>query len=166
MRKCLIMFLSCLFPGIAVASDTENRLYKMESSFGAEETLHRLEEALKAQDIPIFAIFDHQKNAEEAGLSLRPTTVVVFGSPKVGTRLMQENQEIAIDLPLKIVVWEDKNGKTQMAFPLMKPLGQAYGMQDNPVISNMQALLEKLVKKAAGKEIPETEERMSGQNRE
>lgn len=157
MKKCLLMLLAFVFPGLAAASGTEERLYKVESSFGAEETLHRLEEALKAQGIPIFAIFDHQKNAEEAGLSLRPTTVVVFGSPKVGTRLMQENQEIAIDLPLKILVWEDKEGKTQLAFPLMKPLGRAYGMQDNPVIFNMQTLLEKLVKKAAGREVPEAE---------
>lgn len=149
------MFLGFLFPGVVAASGTDTRLYKVESSFGAEETVRRLEEALKAQDIPVFAVFDHKKNADEVGLSLRPTTVVVFGSPKVGTRLMQENQEIAVELPLKILVWEDKNGKTFLAFPLMKPLGKAYRMEDNPVISNMEVLLEKLVMKAAGRDVPE-----------
>lgn len=149
------MFLGFLFPGVVAASGTDTRLYKVESSFGAEETVRHLEEALKAQDIPVFAVFDHKKNADEVGLSLRPTTVVVFGSPKVGTRLMQENQEIAVELPLKILVWEDKNGKTFLAFPLMKPLGKAYRMEDNPVISNMEVLLEKLVMKAAGRDVPE-----------
>lgn len=166
MKNYLVLFLGFLFPGVVAASGTDARLYKVESSFGAEETVRRLQEALKAQDIPVFAVFDHKKNAEEAGLPLRPTTVVVFGSPKVGTKLMQENQEIAIELPLKILMWEDKNGKTQLAFPLMKPLGRMYGIQDNSVISNMEALLEKLVKKASGREVSETEEKRVLVNRE
>lgn len=82
-------------------------------------------------DIPVFAKFDHQKNAEEVGLDLRPNQVIVFGSPKVGTKLMQENPAISIELPLKISVWEDKNGKVWTSFPQMERLASEYGLEKN-----------------------------------
>ena len=74
----------------------------MEGQFSADETAERLEKRLKALDIPVFAKFDHAKNAAEAGLELRPTTVLVFGAPKVGTGLMQADQSIALNSPLRL----------------------------------------------------------------
>ena len=68
------------------------------------------------------------KNAEEVGLELRPNQVIVFGSPKVGTQLMQENPSISIELPLKISVWEDKNGSVWTTFPQMRVMGAEYGL--------------------------------------
>lgn len=127
----------------------DNLLYTYESQFNANETMARIEKTLKEMNIPVFALFDHGKNAEEVNLKLRPTQVIVFGSPKVGTKLMQENQSIAIELPLKIAVWEDKDGSVWVSFPQMSPLAEKYGMEGNPVIANMQALLENIVKKAA-----------------
>lgn len=124
-------------------------LYTYESSFGVDETMERIETQLQRLGIPIFARFDHGRNAEEVGLELRPTKVVVFGSPKVGTRLMQDNPSIAIELPLRIAVWEDANGSTWAAFPRMQPLGAEYGMADSPVVKNMQRLLENVVRKSA-----------------
>lgn len=88
-------------------------------------------------------------NAEEVGLKLLPDQVIVFGSPKVGTALMQENPSISIELPLKISVWEDKNGSVWATFPLMKQMGANYGMENNPVINQMQGLLEKIVIRSA-----------------
>lgn len=127
----------------------DNRLYIYESQFGAEETMQRIEAQLKKRGIPVFARFDHAKNAEEAGLTLRPTKVVVFGSPKVGTQLMQANPSIALELPLRIAVWEDSAGSVWTGFPQMRRLGAAYGMADNPVVGNMQRLLERIVRDAA-----------------
>lgn len=121
---------------------------KYESRFSVAETMAHLEENLKIRDIPVFAKFDHGKNAEEAGLELRPNQVIVFGSPKVGTKLMQENPEISIELPLKISVWEDKNGKVWATFPQMRTMAAKYGLQDEPVIGKMQELLENLVIKS------------------
>lgn len=118
---------------------------KYESPFSVAETMARLEENLKIRDIPVFAKFDHGKNAEEVGLELRPNQVIVFGSPKVGTKLMQETPEISIELPLKISVWEDKNGKVWTTFPQMRTIAAEYGLQDEPVIEKMQELLENLV---------------------
>lgn len=127
----------------------DNRLYTYESQFGVDETVSRVESQLEALGIPVFALFDHGMNAEEVGLDLRPTKVVVFGSPKVGTKLMQENPAIAIELPLRIAVWEDAAGSVWVAFPQMRPLGAEYGMADSPVIANMQHLLEGIVRRAS-----------------
>lgn len=119
-----------------------NKSYK--SQFGVSETMMRTEQILKTMDIPVFAKFDHEKNAEEAGLQLLPNQVIVFGSPKVGTVLMQENPAISIELPLKISVWEDKDRNVWLSIPLIKQIAANYGMEDHPVIGKMQELLEKI----------------------
>ena len=80
---------------------------------------------------------------------LRPTEVLVFGSPEAGTRLMQKNQSVSIELPLRISIWEDEAGRTQIAFPQMKELAARYGLGDLPVIAKMQQLLETLAGQAA-----------------
>lgn len=127
----------------------DNLLFTYESQFSVAETMARMEQVLKTMGIPVFAKFDHGKNAEEVGLKLLPNQVIVFGSPKVGTALMQENPSISIELPLKISVWEDKNGSVWATFPQMKQMAANYGMEDNPVIAKMQELLEKIVIKSA-----------------
>mgnify|MGYP000321165073 FL=1 len=127
----------------------DNLLFTYESQFSVSETMARMEQVLKTMGIPVFAKFDHGKNAEEVGLKLLPNQVIVFGSPKVGTALMQENPSISIELPLKISVWEDKNGSVWATFPQMKQMAANYGMEDNPVIGKMQELLVKIVIKSA-----------------
>lgn len=127
----------------------DDLLYTYESQFSVDETVARLEKTLQTMSIPVFAKFDHGKNAEEVGLKMLPNQVIVFGSPKVGTALMQENPSISIELPLKISVWEDKNGSVWASFPQMKAMAASYGMENNPVIGKMQQLLEKIVIKAA-----------------
>ena len=127
----------------------DNLLYSYESQFSVEETIGRIEKMLKVMDIPVFAVFDHGKNAEEVGLNLRPNKVIVFGAPKVGTKLMQENPSISIELPLKISVWEDQSGSVWASFPMMKTIKEEYGMENNPILNGMQTLLENLVRKSA-----------------
>ena len=127
----------------------DNLLYTYESQFGVDETMARIEQQLQTLGIPVFARFDHAKNAEEVGLKMNPAKVVVFGAPKVGTQLMVANPSIAVELPLRIAVWEDAAGSVWAGFPRMGRLGAEYGMADNPVIGNMEGLLEKLVRKAS-----------------
>lgn len=122
----------------------DNILYTYESQFSVPETMAKLNQNIKAMGIPVFAIFDHGKNAAEVGLELRPNQVIVFGSPKVGTKLMQDNPSISIELPLKISVWEDKNGSVWVTFPQMEQMALNYNM-DSPIIEKMQDLLENLV---------------------
>ena len=76
----------------------------------------RLETELTAKGMTIFARIDHAAGAAQVGLPLRPTGLLIFGSAKAGTPLMQSNQEIGIDLPLKALVWEDAAGKTWLSY--------------------------------------------------
>lgn len=139
-----ILLFSCLLFLMACTSKTNNDKQKIESKFNFVETLKQLNKNLNEKNVPIFAIFDHKKNADEVKLSLRPTQVIVFGSPKVGTLLMQENQAIAAELPLKITIWEDENGKTWLSVPKVKEVAKNYDLAQNPIISKMDILLENL----------------------
>jgi uncharacterized protein (DUF302 family) len=75
-----------------------------------------LEEALRAKGVKLFALIDHSGEAERTGLQMRPTKLLIFGSPKAGTPLMVAAPTIAIDLPLKILVWEDSDGRVQISY--------------------------------------------------
>ncbi|MEM9267095.1 MAG: DUF302 domain-containing protein [Cyanobacteria bacterium P01_F01_bin.13] len=86
------------------------------SPYSVEETETRFKQILEAKGLNIFATVDHTQNAVGAGLELRPTRVVIFGNPKVGTPLMQCQQTIAIDLPQKVLIWEDDQGQVQLAY--------------------------------------------------
>ena len=126
----------------------DNKLYLLESQFSAERTIKRLEAELSKRSIPLFAKFDHAANAQSVSLELRPTTVLVFGSPKVGTGLMQLDQSIALELPLRIAIWEDEAGSTWLAFPRLELIAEEHGLTDNKTIAAMEKLLENLVNKA------------------
>lgn len=126
----------------------DNRLYLLEGQFSVQDTVKRLEAELAKRQIPVFAKFDHAQNAKEVGLALRPTTVLVFGSPKVGTGLMQEDQSISLELPLRISVWEDEAKSTWLAFPRIGKMASEYGLGAHPTVPKMQKLMEELVQKA------------------
>lgn len=88
----------------------------MESRFGPEETMNRLESQIKGRGMTIFARINHSALAAQVGLPLRPTEVILFGNPRGGTPLMQAKQTIGIDLPLKALVWQDAAGKTWLSY--------------------------------------------------
>lgn len=127
----------------------DHHLYMMESQFPVSESIERLENALKKRGIPVFAKFDHAKNARDVKMDLRETTILVFGAPAVGTHLMQVDQSIALELPLKIGVWCDEAGSTWLGFVKSEELAAPYGMAKHPIIQKMQKLLEELVREAA-----------------
>ena len=87
-----------------------------QSNHSVEETIDRLESALSEAGLTIFARIDHAAGAEGAGLSLRPTTVLIFGNPNLGTPLMAGAQTLAIDLPQKALAYEDENGDVFLAY--------------------------------------------------
>jgi uncharacterized protein (DUF302 family) len=86
------------------------------SSYGPKDTMNRLEAAVKAKGMTVFARIDHAAGASTVGLSLRPTEVLIFGNAKAGTPLMQSVQTIGLDLPLKALVWQDISGKTWLSY--------------------------------------------------
>ncbi len=81
------------------------------SHHSVDETVAKLRAILEAKSVTLFALVDHSGEAEKAGMKMRPTKLLIFGSPKAGTPVMLAAPSIAIDLPLKILVWEDTDGK-------------------------------------------------------
>lgn len=125
------------------------KFYTYESSFNFQDTIERIEKEIKNLNIPIFAKFDHSLNAKEVDLNLRETTVIVFGSPKLGTSLMQEDQTIAIELPLKFLIFEDEDGSVFIEFKFLESLMEDYYITDYKKIKNMNNLLKKITRKSA-----------------
>ena len=91
-------------------------LITIPSSHGPQETMAKLEAAVKAKGMTVFAHVDHAAGAAAVGLSLSPTDLLIFGNAKGGTPLMQSIQTVGIDLPLKILVWQDASGKTWLSY--------------------------------------------------
>lgn len=130
---------------------SEGAIFVVDSKVSGKEAAVRLEGELKSRGIPVFAVFDHAQNAQGVSLELPFTTVFVFGSPKVGTGLMQANPAIALELPLRIAIWEDAAGKTFIGFPDMIKSAAAYGVAQHPALGKIQPLLEDLALKAASR---------------
>ena len=86
------------------------------SHHSVDETVAKLRGILEAKGVTLFALVDHSGEAEKAGMKMRPTKLLIFGSPKAGTPLMLAAPSIAIDLPLKILVWEDADGKVWVSY--------------------------------------------------
>ena len=117
------------------------------SRFSVDETIERLAAAVSAAGNTVFARFDHARNAADAGLSLRPTKVLVFGNARTGTPLMQAAPEVAIDLPLRFLAWQGEDGTTRLAYNDPLYLAARYGLaHDEP---HLRAIAENLAKLAA-----------------
>jgi len=121
------------------------------SRFGPKETMDRLETEVRAHGMNIFARLDHAEGAREAGLELRPTEVIIFGNARGGTPLMQLDQTVGIDLPLKALVWQDSTNKTWISYNEPSWIAERHGLADaRPVVNKMADLLSAISSKAGG----------------
>jgi uncharacterized protein (DUF302 family) len=112
-----------------------------------EQTVQKLEAILEAKGVTLFAMIDHSGEAEKAGMKMRPTKLLIFGNPKAGTPLMIASPTVAIDLPLKVLVWEDADGTVRISYNSPAYL-QARHSLPAELVSNIAAV-EALAKQAA-----------------
>lgn len=145
-----LFFLSVFAQGTSKGNTSLNKTINYISPYSFNVTVTRVENELKKMNIPIFGKFDHSKNAKEVGLDLKESTVIVFGSPKVGTLLMQKNPEIAIELPLKLLILTNENNQTEINLQNIKKTAENYNLQNEEIILNMEKLLNNLVEKSIG----------------
>ena len=125
-------------------------LTSIQSSFGPKETMDRLETEIRAQGMQVFARIDHAAGAADAGLTLAPTELIIFGNARGGTPLMQSAQTVGIDLPLKVLVWEDASGTTWLSYNEPSWIAQRHRIQNaEPVVNKMTAALRAMARKAA-----------------
>jgi uncharacterized protein (DUF302 family) len=117
------------------------------SNHSVDETVHRLQEILRTNGVTLFALVDHSGEAAKAGLQMRPTRLLIFGNPKGGTPLMIASPSIAIDLPLKILVYEDQGGQVRVAYNSAQYLQNRHHLPQE-LLKNI-AIVENLASKAA-----------------
>ena len=125
----------------------ESGIVAIPSHRSVDQTVHNLEEILQAKGIKLFALIDHSGEAEKNGLQMRPTKLLIFGNPKAGTPLMIASPSIAIDLPLKILVWEDNQNKVWISSNSPEYLQKRHGLPQE-LLANI-AVVETLAAKAA-----------------
>lgn len=121
-------------------------LISVRSPHSASDTMDRLEQAAKQRDLKIFARIDHAAGAASIGSSLRPTQVLIFGNPEGGTPLMQCAQTIGIDLPLKVLVWEDQASQVWLGYNDPVYLARRHGVPQCAAADKLRNALADLAK--------------------
>jgi uncharacterized protein (DUF302 family) len=116
-----------------------------------KDTVHKIISLIKEKEFTIFARIDHAKAAQEQGLSLRPTELIIFGNPKAGTLLMKDQQSCGIDLPVKILVWEDESGKAWLSYNTMSQLKSKHHLtvKSNEVLQKIEGVVSGICESAA-----------------
>lgn len=134
------------------ATMAEDGLVSIASKYSVKDSFDRLESDLKAKGITVFARIDHAAGAASVAMPLRPTEVLIFGNPKAGTPLMQANQTIGIDLPLKVLAWQDAGGKVWLTYNDLSWLARRHrlGPNTDANVNALAMLLANLTKTAAG----------------
>ena len=128
---------------------SNNGLITIPSVHNVKDTIDLIESDVKSKGLTIFARVDHAAGAKEVGLPLAPTLLLIFGNAKGGTPLMQANQLVGIDLPLKVLAWEDASGKTWLSYNDPSWLASRHGLSDglDSTINAMAAALSAIAAK-------------------
>jgi uncharacterized protein (DUF302 family) len=135
-----------------VQAMTADGLVTVRSNHDPKETMSRLEAEVKAKGLTVFAHVDHAAGAAEVGLPLRATDLLIFGNAKGGTPLMQLDQTIGIDLPLKVLVWQDQTGATWLSYNDPGWLAKRHGLGKDaePTVNALTGALRAIAKAATG----------------
>lgn len=145
MKMIKILILGALLLGVNMNAG------EIKSKYDFETTLGNVKSEIEKLNIEIFAEYDHAANATKVGDKLNPTSVIVFGNPKAGTPLMQENQQIAIELPLRMSVYQNDKNEVFVRFVDLGEIAKKYKIKNTQAITKMSGLLESIAKKASGK---------------
>ncbi len=142
MKALLIVMLVVTF-GVA----REKHFIVKRSHYSIAETMKRFKAQLKENGFTIFTIIDHQKNARKAGLKMHDQQVIIFGNPKGGTKLMNSNPKIGIELPLKAAVYKDR-GKVNLIYKNPSYYERTFGLKKHPVLRKLKIVLDKMSNEA------------------
>lgn len=147
----MIAFLAILLLAPPPASPASDTLVRTRSSLPVAETVTRLRTVAGSRGLTIFAIVDHAANARQADLTLPPTTLILLGNPRAGTLLMRCDPAVAVDLPLRMLVWEDAESRTWIGHQPVALLRARYRLEAcAEVLQRIEGVLEALRREAAG----------------
>ena len=141
-RPALLFVVSIVSASEVLAVQKEEGIVKIPSHHSVDETVDKLKTILKSKGVTLFALVDHSGEAEKAGMKMPPTKLLIFGNPKGGTPLMLAAPSVALDLPLKILVAEDSDGKVSISYNSAEYLKERYGVPENllPNVAVVEAL--------------------------
>lgn len=143
MRSILLLAFSLVF--FAPPAHAENLLVVKQSPHSVTKTLDRLTAVMQKKGITIFARVDHAAGTKKIGVDMKPTQLLIFGNPKLGTPLMMAKRTIGIDLPLKALVWQDDEGKVWLAYTAPSALKARHGVSGrDEVFKKITGALDKL----------------------
>ncbi len=149
LQAAAVLLAASLSAGSALA---ENGLITVASEHGVKETADKLEKVLESKGMNVFGRVNHAQGAEKAGMQLRPTELVIFGNPKVGTPLMKCAQSVAIDLPQKALIWQDEAGKVWFTYNDPAYLASRHALQGcDEVLKKVSGALGKFAAAATSK---------------
>jgi uncharacterized protein (DUF302 family)/uncharacterized membrane protein YidH (DUF202 family) len=131
---------------VSMTRATDNGIIDKPSNHSVEQTVDRLKNILQSKGVTVFALIDHSGEAEKVGMKMPPTKLLIFGNPKAGTPLMLAAPSSAIDLPLKILIWEDARGETWLSYNSPEYLQKRHGLPQE-LLQNV-AVVETLATKA------------------
>ena len=144
---CAALILSLAFPVMARANKDDDGIVSVPSHHSVDETVQRANSILQSKGVTVFAVIDHSGEAEKVGMKMRPTKLLIFGNPKGGTPLMLAAPSIAIDLPLKLLIWEDTDGKVWVSYNTPQYLARRHGLPED-LLKNME-IVETIANQAA-----------------
>jgi uncharacterized protein (DUF302 family) len=151
MRTIPLLVVACSLTLAVVAQANDNMIVK-KSAHNVATTMDRFEAGLKEKGITVVARVNHAGGAKKVGLELRPTELILFANPKLGTPLMQSNQRAGIDLPLKALVWEDDKRQTWIGYVAPSAIANAHGIRDrDEVVTKMAGVLDALSTQATSR---------------
>lgn len=116
----------------------------LKSNYSVKETVKNIIQKIGDEGWHVFAHIDHAAEAKKKGLKLRPTEVILFGNPKIGTLLMQSNQSVAIDLPMKAMVWEDEGGIVYIGYNTTEWLRNRHHLMNDSTIQTISEVVERV----------------------
>lgn len=143
MKALQFIFVLMLLSRTVLAAED---LVSLPSPHSPEHTLNRLESAVSARGLNVFARIDHGAGAASVGQALRPTLLLIFGHPRGGTPLMQCSQTLGIDLPLKMLVWQDEAGQVWLSYTPPATVAARQDARDCPAVENLDAMMSALAR--------------------
>lgn len=148
--KILISIVMALLLSFSISfAQEEEGITTRPSSYSMDETIDVLKEAMEDMDLNLVEEVDHAQAAADNELELRPTKVLIFGNPKVGTELMKADQRAGLDLPLRILVWENEDGRVFLTYRSPTTLQKDFALKEQEqVLDKMNNALDKLSQKA------------------
>jgi uncharacterized protein (DUF302 family) len=144
MKLQILVFAFALVAAVSVANAADG-LVQVKSDLSVKATADKLDELARQRGLRVFARINHAAGAAKVGKTLRPTELLIFGNPKAGTPFMQCSQTVAIDLPLKALVWEDESGQVWVGYNDPAYIAARHGASQCPVVENIRKAISSLI---------------------